>query len=177
MWEKLERRGLEEPRATPSRDCPFRGERKELGSRKSKFSRGCLADHTHAHPAVPTSHGSSGQTHSQPTSARMEFCTPDHRDRDRGRGSRVEPLHDPQRTSRIRSRTGLIAFNGFNLMPQEPRRGTGDARWADLESGARPRVETRRGRALTGVGKNEIIATNRPRHPWIPAYAGMIEWA
>ena len=30
---------------------------------------------------------------------------------------------------------------------------------------------------LTGVGENEIIATNRPRHPWIPAYAGMIEWA
>ena len=31
--------------------------------------------------------------------------------------------------------------------------------------------------ALTGVGKNGIIATNRPRHPWIPAYAGMTEWA
>ena len=30
---------------------------------------------------------------------------------------------------------------------------------------------------LTGVGKNEIIATNWPRHPWIPAYAGMMEWA
>ena len=30
---------------------------------------------------------------------------------------------------------------------------------------------------LTGVCKNEIIATNRPRHPWIPAYAGMTEWA
>ena len=28
---------------------------------------------------------------------------------------------------------------------------------------------------LTGVGKNEIIATNRPRHLWIPAYAGMME--
>ena len=33
------------------------------------------------------------------------------------------------------------------------------------------------GTPLTGVGKNEIIATNRPRHPWIPAYAGMTEWA
>ena len=33
----------------------------------------------------------------------------------------------------------------------------------------------RGGVGLTGVGKNEIIATNRPRHPWIPAYAGMIE--
>ena len=31
--------------------------------------------------------------------------------------------------------------------------------------------------ALTGVCKNEIIATNRPRHPWIPAYVGMTEWA
>ena len=30
---------------------------------------------------------------------------------------------------------------------------------------------------LTGVCKNEIIAMNRPRHPWIPAYAGMTEWA
>ena len=30
---------------------------------------------------------------------------------------------------------------------------------------------------LTGVCKNEIIATNRPRHTWIPAYAGMTEWA
>ena len=30
---------------------------------------------------------------------------------------------------------------------------------------------------LTGVGKNEIIATNRPRHTWIPAYPGMTEWA
>ena len=30
---------------------------------------------------------------------------------------------------------------------------------------------------LTRVCKNEIIATNRPRHPWIPAYAGMTEWA
>ena len=30
---------------------------------------------------------------------------------------------------------------------------------------------------LTGVCKNEIIATNRPRHPWIPAYVGMTEWA
>ena len=30
---------------------------------------------------------------------------------------------------------------------------------------------------LTGVCKNEIIATNRPRHLWIPACAGMIEWA
>ena len=30
---------------------------------------------------------------------------------------------------------------------------------------------------LTGVGKNEIIATNQPRHPWIPVYAGMTEWA
>ena len=29
----------------------------------------------------------------------------------------------------------------------------------------------------TRVCKNEIIATNRPRHPWIPAYAGMTEWA
>ncbi len=31
--------------------------------------------------------------------------------------------------------------------------------------------------ALTRVCKNEIIATNRPRHPWIPAYAGMTKWA
>ena len=31
--------------------------------------------------------------------------------------------------------------------------------------------------ALTGVGKNEIIATNRPCHLWTSAYAGMIEWA
>ena len=30
---------------------------------------------------------------------------------------------------------------------------------------------------LTRVCKNEIIATNRPRHPWIPAYARMTEWA
>ena len=30
---------------------------------------------------------------------------------------------------------------------------------------------------LTGLCKNEIIATNRPRHLWIPAYAGMMEWA
>ena len=30
---------------------------------------------------------------------------------------------------------------------------------------------------LTGVCKNEIIATNRPRHLWIPAYPGMMEWA
>ena len=30
---------------------------------------------------------------------------------------------------------------------------------------------------LTGVCKNEIIATNRPCHLWIPAYAGMMEWA
>ena len=33
------------------------------------------------------------------------------------------------------------------------------------------------GLRLTGVCKSEIIATNRPRHPWIPAYAGMTEWA
>ena len=31
--------------------------------------------------------------------------------------------------------------------------------------------------ALTGVGKREIIAKNRPRHLWIPAYAGTTEWA
>ena len=31
--------------------------------------------------------------------------------------------------------------------------------------------------SLTGVGKNEIIATNRPCHLWTSAYAGMIEWA
>ena len=30
---------------------------------------------------------------------------------------------------------------------------------------------------LTRVCKIEIIATNRPHHPWIPAYAGMTEWA
>ena len=30
---------------------------------------------------------------------------------------------------------------------------------------------------LTGVCKNEIIATNQPRHRWILAYAGMTEWA
>ena len=30
---------------------------------------------------------------------------------------------------------------------------------------------------LTGVCKIEIIATNRPHRPWIPAYAGMTEWA
>ena len=30
---------------------------------------------------------------------------------------------------------------------------------------------------LTGVGKSEIIATNCPLNPWIPAYAGMTEWA
>ena len=30
---------------------------------------------------------------------------------------------------------------------------------------------------LTGVCKSEIIATNCPRHPWIPDYAGMTEWA
>ena len=28
-----------------------------------------------------------------------------------------------------------------------------------------------------GVCKIEIIATNRPHRPWIPAYAGMTEWA
>ena len=33
------------------------------------------------------------------------------------------------------------------------------------------------GPSLKGVGKNEIIATNRPCHLWTPAYAGMIEWA
>ena len=33
------------------------------------------------------------------------------------------------------------------------------------------------GLPLIGVCKNEIIATNRPRHPWIPAYAEMTEWA
>ena len=33
------------------------------------------------------------------------------------------------------------------------------------------------GLPLTRVCKNEIIATDRPRHPWIPAYAGMTEWA
>ncbi len=32
-------------------------------------------------------------------------------------------------------------------------------------------------RALTGVCINEIIATNRPRHTWIPTYPGMTEWA
>ena len=30
---------------------------------------------------------------------------------------------------------------------------------------------------LTRVCKIEIIATNRPHRPWIPAYAGMTEWA
>ena len=30
---------------------------------------------------------------------------------------------------------------------------------------------------LTGVCKREIIATNCPLNPWIPAYAGMTEWA
>ena len=30
---------------------------------------------------------------------------------------------------------------------------------------------------LTGVCKHGIIATNCPCHPWIPACAGMIEWA
>ncbi len=30
---------------------------------------------------------------------------------------------------------------------------------------------------LIGVCKIEIIATNRPHRPWIPAYAGMTEWA
>ena len=34
-----------------------------------------------------------------------------------------------------------------------------------------------RGPQLTGVCKIEIIATNRPHRPWIPAYAGMTEWA
>ena len=29
---------------------------------------------------------------------------------------------------------------------------------------------------LTGVCQNEIVATDRPRHPRIPAYAGMMEW-
>ena len=29
---------------------------------------------------------------------------------------------------------------------------------------------------LTGVCKSEIIATNRLRNLWIPAYAGMMEW-
>ena len=33
------------------------------------------------------------------------------------------------------------------------------------------------GEPLTGVGINEIIATNRPRHTWIPTYPGMTEWA
>ena len=40
--------------------------------------------------------------------------------------------------------------------------------WLTLRAGIRP---------LTGVCKNEIIATNRPHHLWIPAYAGMTEWA
>ena len=39
--------------------------------------------------------------------------------------------------------------------------------WLTLRAGIRP---------LTGVCKNEIIATNRPHHLWIPAYAGMTEW-
>ena len=30
---------------------------------------------------------------------------------------------------------------------------------------------------LIGVGKNGIVATDRPRRPWIPACAGMTEWA
>ncbi len=33
------------------------------------------------------------------------------------------------------------------------------------------------GQGLTRVCKIEIIATNRPHRPWIPAYAGMTEWA
>ena len=33
------------------------------------------------------------------------------------------------------------------------------------------------GYGLTGVCINEIIATNRPRHTWIPTYPGMTEWA
>ena len=33
------------------------------------------------------------------------------------------------------------------------------------------------GGGLTRVCKIEIIATNRPHRPWIPAYAGMTEWA
>ena len=34
-----------------------------------------------------------------------------------------------------------------------------------------------RGYPLIGVGKNGIVATDRPRRPWIPACAGMTEWA
>ena len=34
-----------------------------------------------------------------------------------------------------------------------------------------------RGGGLTGVCKREIIATNCPLNSWIPAYAGMTEWA
>ena len=30
---------------------------------------------------------------------------------------------------------------------------------------------------LIGVCKNGIVATDRPRRPWIPACAGMTEWA
>ena len=33
------------------------------------------------------------------------------------------------------------------------------------------------GGGLIGVGKNGIVATDRPRRPWIPACAGMTEWA
>ena len=40
-----------------------------------------------------------------------------------------------------------------------------------------PEPEGLLGGGLTGVCKNEIIATNRPRHTWIPAYPGMTEWA
>ena len=38
-------------------------------------------------------------------------------------------------------------------------------------------VATIRSTPLTGVGKSETIATNRPGHLLIPADAGMMEWA
>ena len=53
-------------------------------------------------------------------------------------------------------------------------------RWASAFGEGGPAAlifEQSGGSPLTGACKSEIIATNRPRHPWIPDYAGMTEWA
>ena len=75
---------------------------------------------------------------------------------------RKASFEDTEGFGRVLGENGDMAVEGQLVRPG----------WDEKATGA-----GKSGGGLTRVCKIEIIATNRPHRPWIPAYAGMTEWA
>ena len=93
-------------------------------------------------------------------------------------GTAVGPEAGVKAMAVVGSNVGMTAGLGFAIAAAVPEAvGCVAVVMAGADGVATPAAGVSVGGGLTRVCKIEIIATNRPHRPWIPAYAGMTEWA